>query len=381
MSFRLLATVAAVLLAGAAGRADVGKWDPAMAANGAVVDTKGVKWIDGKLLPLEGRAFDDTASYYERLPANVTERVNEGVRRFKTHTSGMLFRFKTDSPFVIVRWKVTETARHMRHMTDVGVSGWDVYRREAKGGWRYVTSSHLASPTDVSGEFMKRVPWRGAAECLINLPLYNGVESISVGIDPQAKILPARPHAGATKPVVFYGTSITQGACASRPGLAFVNRVGRDLDVPVVGLGFSGSGVMEMEMCEHVAKIDASCYVLDCLWNMGTRARPDKRPGRNVEDNYEPFVRALRAKRPDVPIVMAEACDVYGGRAKEKDRLLKALYDKLVAEGWKQLVYLSKEKMYAPDGEGSMEGVHPNDLGMQTLAEAYGGAVRKALSR
>ena len=101
--------------------------------------------------------------------------------------------------------------------------------------------------------------------------------------------------------------------------------------------------------------------------------------GRNMDENYEPFIRNLRAKRPDVPIVMAGQCDVYCNGPTEKDVLLKSIYDKLVAEGWKNLVYLPKDAMYPDDLEGSVDGVQPNDYGMVALARAYGEAVSKAL--
>jgi len=104
-----------------------------------------------------------------------------------------------------------------------------------------------------------------------------------------------------------------------------------------------------------------------------------ERPGRSVETNYEPFIRNLRAKRPGVPIVMAEQCDVFCNGANEKDRFMRRLYERLVAEGWKNLVYLPKDGMYPGDLEGTVDGSHPNDLGMQSMARAFGGAVRKAL--
>mgnify|MGYP003310399041 CR=1 FL=1 len=130
---------------------------------------------------------------------------------------------------------------------------------------------------------------------------------------------------------------------------------------------------------QHLAAIDASCYVLDCLWNMGTMAKPNRGYGRCVDVNYEPFIRNLRAKRPGVPIIMAEQCDVFMSPKNEKDVFIKALYDKLIAEGWKDLYYLAKDEMYSGDHEGTVDTVHPNDLGMQSLKNAFGGAVRKAL--
>ena len=372
------AVCAASALVAALAQAEVSKWDPRMAAESAVVDTNGVKWIDGKFLPIEGRAFDDVEHYYDRLPANVTTNVNGGVRSMKHHTSGMLFRFATDSKKLVFRWVPYSGSLAMDHMPSTGVSGIDVYRLdEASGRWRYVATGRIR---DAQKGATLEVGWKSGEMCLVNLPLYNGLKSFSLGIDAGATVSAAAPRrSGVDRPVVFYGTSITHGGCASRPGLGFVNIVGRDLDVPVVGLGFSGSGVMEFEMSEHLARIDASCYVLDCLWNMCMTEA--ERPGRSVEANYERFIRNLRAKRPGVPIVMAEQSDVYGsGRFARKNRFVRELHGKLVAEGWKNLVYLPADGMYADDGEGTVDGTHPNDWGMMHMARAFGGAVRQALN-
>lgn len=373
---KLVMIMAAAVCAASAGQDDIAKFDPRMAVEKAVVDASGVKWIDGRYLPIEGRAFNDTEHYYDRLPANVTTNVNGGVRSMKHHTSGMLFRFTTDSKKLRFRWKPYTKGLSMDHMPATGVSGIDVYRYDAASGkWFYVKTGRI-SDAEKGGSL--DMEWTPGTPCIVNLPLYNGIREFSLGIDGDAKVeaLPPR-KSGVEKPVVFYGTSITHGGCCSRPGLSFVNRVGRDLDVPVVGLGFSGSGVMEYEMSEHLARIDASCYVLDCLWNMSLREQ--EKPGRSVETNYEPFIRNLRAKRPGVLIVMAEQCDVFCSGANEKDRFMRRLYERLVAEGWKNLVYLPKDGMYPGDLEGTVDGSHPNDLGMQSMARAFGGAVRKAL--
>ena len=365
-----------VLVAGGvfAGQEEIAKWDPNMAQKNAVV-TNGVKWIDGKFLPLEGRAFNDTEHYYDRLPSNVTANVNGGVRSMKHHTSGMLFRFRTDSKKLNFKWTPYNSNLAMDHMPSTGVSGIDVYRfDETAGVWRYAKTGRI---WDAEKGFLS-MDWTPGDACIVNLPLYNGVKSFELGVDPAAKVEHLGPRkSGVDKPVVFYGTSITHGGCCSRPGLGFVNLVGRDLDVSVVGLGFSGSGVMEFEMSEHLARIDASCYVLDCLWNMCSD--PKAQNPRSVERNYEKFIRNLRAKRPGVPIVMAEHCNVYGNAKDEKDAFIKRLYGKLVAEGWTDLVYLPNDEMYTGDYEGTVDGCHPNDLGMMSMSKAFGKAVRKAL--
>ena len=374
-----LAALAPLVLT--ASQSEIAKWDPRMAADKAVIDTNGVKWIDGKYLPIEGRwNLDATQNYYSRLPDTLTTNVNGGVRNMRQHTSGMQFRFRTDSKSLVIRMKSLGGWHAMPHMTEVGTSGWDVYRFDtAAGAWRFVASNHgYRDVPNRPGWREKRIGWKPGDACIINLPLYNGVAGFELGIASDAKIEALGPRAsGIGKPVVFYGTSITHGGCSSRPGLGFVNMVGRDLDVPVFGLGFSGSGVMEYELSDVISRIDASCYVLDCLWNMSLKDKD--RPGRSVEGNYEKFIRNLRAKRPGAPIVMAEQCDVYCKGPNAKDRFIRALYEKLVAEGWTDLVYLPKADMYTGDYEGTVDGCHPNDLGMMSMAKAFGGAVRKAL--
>ena len=381
MKMRLCALVTLFASAALANPADIVKWDPAMGESRAVIDTNGVKWIDGKYLPIEGRwTLGDTQNYYSRLPDTLTTNVIYGVRAMRQYTSGMQFRFRTNSRFLIVRMKPLKGWYSMGHMTEVATSGWDVYRYDVPAkAWHFVASNH--GNRDVAGRpgwREKRIPWKPGDACIINLPLYNGISGFELGLASDGKIEALGPRAsGVDKPVVFYGTSITHGGCATRPGLAWVNIVGRALDVPIFGLGFSGSGVMEFEVSENIARIDASCYVLDCLWNMYS----DKsgRGPRCVEGYYEKFIRNLRAKRPGVPIVMAEQSDVFRGGPNPKDVFMKSLYEKLVAEGWTDLVYLPKDEMFADDFEGTVDGCHPNDLGMQTMANAFAKAVREAL--
>ncbi len=380
-TFQITLSLAAAIACGAAfsQQNQVSKWDPAMAVSNATVDKSGIKWIDGQYLPLEGKAFAKVDAFYDRLPSGVTTNVNGGVRYMKHHSSGLQFRFKTTSPHVSFRWTPwAGGSLSMDHMPATGVSGIDIYAQRSDGKWRYVKTGRIHGGASPTGKVDRLTIAPGTPIC-VNLPLYNGIRYFALGIEKDAKVEALGPRkSGVDKPVVFYGTSITHGGCCSRPGLAFVNIVGRDLDVPVVNLGFSGSGVMEYEMSEHLAAIDASCYVLDCLWNMGM-ASEGARNGRNVDQNYEPFIRNLRAKRPGVPIVMAEQCDVFCGAPNSKDRFIRKLYEKLVAEGWKNLVYLPKDKMYTGDCEGTVDGCHPNDLGMRSMADAFGGAVRQAL--
>ena len=304
---------------------DIGAFDPDMEIPGVV--TNGVKWVDGRYLPIEGRAFDGTEHYYDRLPSNVTTSVNGNVRTMKHHTAGMQFRFVTDSKTLVFKWVPYNASLEADNMAASGASGIDVYRFDAaRGRWLYVKTGRISSSAGGS----LSLDWTPGTPCLVNLPLFNGIREFSLGIAPEATVARLPPHRGGNvKPIVFYGSSFTQGLGASRPGMAFVNIVGRMLDVPVVNLGFSGGCFMELEMSEHLAAIDASCYVLEC---------PDDMDAATV---CEPFINNLRTSRPNVPIVMAEKLP--------------------------------------DDEEESVDGDALDDCGMAALAEAYVRALKKVL--
>ena len=328
--------------------------------------SNGVKWIDGRALPLEGKAYADVARYYDRFTDSVTTNVNPGVHWLKRFTAGMQFRFSTDSKKLRLRWHPICHLLESGNLSRQGQSGIDVYRFDEKSGrWRYLKTGCPKSMQE-GGAF--EVAWRPGEACIVNLPNYNGLKDFRLGVDEGAevKLLPPR-RSGVTKPVVFYGTSITQGGSASRPGMGFVNIIGRELDVPVVNLGFSGSGNMELEMAEHLAKIDASCYVIDTLWNASGR-------------NHEKFIRILRAKRPGVPIVVTDKYDALGHAPDSRARLARAAYDKLIAEGFTRLCWLAWDKVYDPDGEDTVDGVHASDKGMMNIARALAPVIQRALT-
>ena len=304
---------------------DIGAFDPDMEIPGVV--TNGVKWIDGRFLPIEGRAFDGTEHYYDRLPSNVTASVNGNVRTMKHHTAGMQFRFATDSRTLVFNWVPYNANLEADNMAASGASGIDVYRFDVESGrWLYVKTGRISSSDGGS----LSLDWTPGTPCLVNLPLFNGIREFSLGIEPEANVTRLPPHrGGSVKPVVFYGSSATHGLGASRSGMAFVNIVGRMLDVPVVNLGFSDGCLMELEMSDHLAAIDASCYVLDCTNGVDTTT------------DCEPFIRNLREKRPNVPIVMAE--------------------------------------MLPDDAERSVDDDALDDCGMMALAKAHVSALKKAL--
>lgn len=326
-------------------------------------------WFDGRNLPIEGKAFTDTESYYDRLPARAKTTVPPSVWGLSHDSAGEVLRFVTDAASCRIRWAVRNKSLAMPHMPATGVSGVDLYQRTPQG-WRFVKCGRPVAETNSVDVMLTP-----NEECLVYLPLYNGTASLEIGI-PKGKTLTAPPPRtnGRTKPIVFYGTSITQGGCASRPGMAFTAVAGRMLDAPVVNLGFSGSGKMELALCGLLAEIDASVYVLDCLWNMNDTL---------IRERAEPFIRALRAKRPATPILLAEDCNVFGKAPTGKAKILRAIYEKLKAEDaarWSALYYLEAKDLLGHDGEGTVDGCHPDSLGMMRQGTAFGQALQPILA-
>ena len=329
-----------------------------------------IKWIDGKTLPIEGRAFDDTAAHYDRLPAEAAGRVTTGVWHLSHHTAGMRYCFRTDSRTVKVKWDLLEPGLDAGNLSRCAKSGFDLYRRRPGDVWKFRRALPPQGQFGNVGEYA----WTPGDECMINFPLYNGVTRVQIGIDEGAKIEPLVPKA---KPIVWYGVSTTQGASASRPGLAFPSIVARRLDLPYVNLGFSGCGKMEMEMCDYVARLEASVYVIDTPGNLSPQL---------MRERYEKFIRELHRRRPDTPIVLAEQ-RVYSSEVKlptEMDVILEELRDKLLAEGGWTLGHVYSKDMFPNEIDettADSPGGHPTDFGMMQLADAYQKAIESVLKK
>ena len=334
-------------------------------------------WTDAGSLMVEGRAFEDRNSPWDRLPARAEGVVRAPVWGNSRHSAGIAIRFLSDSPSIEVRWKLTSDRLDMPHMPATGVSGVDLYVRTdlpGNSGWRWAGNGR---PAGVENE---RHLVKGLKpierEWMLYLPLYNGVASIQIGTAEAASIEPAKPR---DRPIVFYGTSITHGACASRPGMAHVAILGRRLDVPVVNLGFSGSGTFDIEIADLMSEIDAAVYVLDCLPNLR---------GEQVAARAAPFVRRLRSLRPDVPIVLVEdrtyADAMFNTdkavRNHENRSALKAARDQLTAEGVVRLFYIEGDRLLGDDGDATVDSSHPTDLGFMRHADVFEPVLRSALS-
>ena len=326
-------------------------------------------WFDIRQFNVEGRGWNDTKDFYDRLPARAEMIVRKPVWDLSRNSAGMCVRFVTDATTIHARWAVTDPWLYLPNITAIGKSGLDLYVKTDKG-WHWLAVGQPIAQTNEVTLVKDLIP--GKREYLLYLPLYNGTKFVELGVPTNSSIQKAGPWgAGERKPIVFYGTSILQGLSASRPGMVHSAILGRKFNYPTINLGFSGNGKMEPEMADLLAELDPSVYVIDCLPNMVAD---------EIKARVEPLVKKLRAAHPDVPIVLVEDRTMQdsfliAGRMEWyhlKDRAeLKAAYGRLQKDGVKNLYYIPGEHLFGDDGEGSTDGSHPNDLGFMRQAEIF----------
>jgi len=337
-------------------------------------DSRETVWHDVRDWGVEGRGWSATERYFDRLPATARGVVPDAVWNLSRHSAGMLTGFVSDADAIQLRYSLLSDQLAMPHMPATGVSGIDLYGRDG-ARWRWAAVFHPTAQQNEGALISEVDP--GEREWRLYLPLYNGVESLEVGVPEGAAFRPVAPRP--SRPVVFYGTSILHGACASRPGMAWPSIVGRRLDRPTINLGFSGNGRMEIEVARLLAELDASAYVIDCAPNM---------TGDLIRERAGPLVETIRAARPDAPIVLVEDRPYGYGWVRRSARernlgnraALRAVYGELSAAGVRGMRYVESDALLGADYEEAMtDGSHPNDMGMTRYADAITSVLREAL--
>ena len=333
-------------------------------------------WHDVTSWGVEGRAWPEMERkrWFDRLPAVADGKVTAAVWGLSRDSAGMMVRFKTDATVIWADSTVLKEKLNGANMTPIGASGLDLYARDEAGKWRWVGVSRPDKKTMRQEIIAGLAP--GFREYAVYLPLYNGVEKLSLGVPPNAKFETLAPRTA--KPIVFYGTSITHGASASRPGMVHTAILGRRFDRPVVNLGFSGNGRMDAAVGELMVKIDAAVYVIDCLPNMDAAA---------VRAKCVPLVQQLRAARADTPIVLVEdrrntnawILPIRNQHHTDNHAALRECFEQLKAAGVQGLYYVSGDDLLGHDAEGATDGSHPNDLGFVRQADVMEPVLRTAL--
>jgi hypothetical protein len=303
----------------------------------------------------------------------------EAVDGLANHTAGGQVQFRTDSKRLAIRVQLAGRA-DMNHMPATGQCGFDCYIGEPTRQLYRSSSKYDIARTDYELE-MYNFPTSTMHTVTLNFPLYQGVKEVLIGLEPDAGVQPPPPYAD-DRPIVVYGTSITQGGCASRPGMAYTNILSRKLDRPFVNLGFSGSGRGEPEVAHTIAAMPPTpaCFVLDYEANASANQQLQRTLGG--------FIDILREKHPETPILIVSRIRFAGENFSESEargRLERLDFQRRTveakrADGDGNIHFLDGSDLLGEDFEEcTVDGVHPTDLGFWRLAEGLLPAVTAVL--
>jgi lysophospholipase L1-like esterase len=318
--------------------------------------------------------YSENGGELYRLPAKLKDTYRQPVWELAQDPSGGRIRFRTNSSAVAIRLEYPRPPS-MKNMHAFGQTGVDLY---VDGVYR---GTAIADADSKPGKTTEHTYFEGQPrvdrDITLYLPLYMPVKVLGVGLDPGARLGAAKPFA-VSKPVVFYGTSITQGGCASRSGLSYQAILGRMLNLDFVNLGFSGNGMGEPELARAVASINASGLVLDFAQNNPTVE--------SLAQVYAPFLEAIRSAHPELPILVitpiytADESWSRDERLEGMRELIRQVAAQRIAAGDRHLEIVEGTDLLGPSrGDGLVDGVHPNDLGFQWMAEGLAGRLAKLL--
>ncbi|MBQ8879451.1 MAG: hypothetical protein IJY69_01260 [Clostridia bacterium] len=308
---------------------------------------------------------------YVRLPEEVAYSANDGIGSLHANTAGGRIRFATNSRrfALLIRRGANMPSDNGAYLNrasfDIYVDG--VYFCTSRPGISYpVTEYEFLSDEIIEGE--------GEHLITVYFPNYGEVYSLIIGLD-EGSTLRSAPDYTVEKPIVYYGSSITQGGCASRPALSYTNRLERLLDADCVNLGFSGSAHGEKVIAEHICTLNKSVFVMDYDFNA--------RSIEELDETHEPFFRAVREKEPDLPIIMLSMPrDRLRDRHARRREIILRTYENAKAAGDKNVYFVDGAALFGEfGGEAFCDGVHPNDIGMYCMAEALFPLLKRILGR
>jgi hypothetical protein len=320
-------------------------------------------WYDAAGLTVAGKGWSVESRRYERLPMRAEGRIPEKPWRQSLACAGLSLRFESDATLLLVRWWdydgrpcVEQTAPNCPSL----------YVRH-NGRWRWLGLARQEAEGPVHRMVNGLMP-AARREYMLYLPLQRGMTRLEIAVPAEATIAPCAPRA--EKPVVFYGTSITQGGAASRPGTNYVALIERYFDYPVVNLGFSGSAQMEPDVIDLVNELDGCLFVLDCLPNMVAA---------QVRERFAPAVQKIRAAHPAAPIVAVDSIIYQDGylvtgrreRCTASNAAQREEFARLVAAGVPGLHYIQAHELFTDSDEATVDGTHPNDTGFRLMTDAF----------
>ena len=313
---------------------------------------------------------------FKRMPDDIGTSVNDGVTALYKNTAGGRIRFSTDSEIIILK-AVMGAPHRFPHMPRTGAAGFDLYVDDPESGSRF--HRPFIPPHDFENGYASRIRLHGGKKkryITVNFPLYNDVSEVYIGVCKGATVGEGLTYRN-DKPVVFYGSSITQGGCASRPGNCYQNIISRRMDLDYINLGFSGSGRAEDNIVEYMSKLPMCAFVSDYDHNA---PNPE-----HLKNTHLKMYKKIREENPTVPYIMLSRCDfdcAYNENIERRD-IIYATYRYARENGDQNVYYIDGASVFRGPYEDmcTVDGSHPNDLGFALLADAIGAELKRAFTQ
>ena len=319
-----------------------------------------IKFYNVRLAPIEVNGIFHEDGKFRRMPEPIARSVSDGVHWLHSNTAGGRARFVTDSPYVAIHAKMANLGK-MPHFALAGSAGFDLYIKGKSE--KYVNT--FVPPYEMSDgyESVIELGKRQKRELVINFPLYSDVVELYIGISDTATLEAPSPYE-IEKPIVYYGSSITQGGCASRPGCSYQAIISRAFNADYINLGFSGNAKAEDEMAEYVCTLDMSAFVYDYDHNAPSIE--------HLEATHEKMFKRVRSAFPNLPIILMSR-PKYTLTPDERTRLkiIKHTYENALANGDENVYFIDgRTLMSLCKDEGTVDNCHPTDLGFFSMAQA-----------
>ena len=340
--------------------------------------TEGILWyeVNAKDMDLYGTAKGDGCSLTTRVPEDIAKNINNGVYNLRAFAAGVRLRFGTDSSTIAIRAEYGDRIEPTC-MSVCGIYGFDLYKCDDSGEETFV---HTFRPSvDFDRQILANDPYRTKDNDLtyytLNFPLFSEVKKLYIGIDTNSVLKRGIKYKNSL-PVVFYGSSITHGAAASRSGNTYESFISQKYNINYTNLGFAGAAKAEETMANYLASLKMSVFVSDYDHNAKT---PEY-----LEDTHYNLYKIIRQKNPDIPYVMISAPNFIHNPellAKRRD-IIKASYARAVANGDKNVYFIDGETLLKGEFEESctIEGCHPNDIGFLRMSRIIGDILNEIMN-
>lgn len=332
-----------------------------------------IRFFDARNDPfrLYGLMFEN--GRFCRMTNSAAKNVSDAVFRLNRNTAGGRVRFVTDSEYVAISAKMDNIGR-MSHFSLTGSAGFDLlYSKDSNGDLLYKKA--FVPPYDMKDGYESVIDFDSRKKRVveINFPLYSDLISLNIGLCADC-VLEKAPDYKIDKPVVYYGSSITQGACASSPGKTYQSIISVMLDCDYLNLGFSGSAKGEQAMADYIKNLEMSALVLDYDYNAPTI--------QDLTETHEKMFITIRKAQPDLPIVILSRPKCL---LNEEDicrfNVIKKTYDNAVCFGDKNVYLLSGSYLMndLTGNEGLVDDIHPTDVGFMSIARNLGNLLKEII--